>query len=90
MVGCEFERAGINLNYVGGIQYLGVYLGPGGGLKAWVRPKVEAWAHRVLDRAKISKIYPQLAYTGLEMSLQLEWQYLQRTVPGVGTLMGPI
>ena len=24
------------------------------------------------------------------MSLQLEWQYLQRTVPGVGTLMGPI
>ena len=24
------------------------------------------------------------------MSLQLEWQYLQRTVPGVGTLTGPI
>ena len=24
------------------------------------------------------------------MSLQLEWQYLQRNVPRVGTLMGPI
>ena len=24
------------------------------------------------------------------MSLQSEWQYLQRTVPGVGTLMGPV
>ena len=24
------------------------------------------------------------------MLLQLEWQDLQRTVPGVGTLMGPI
>ena len=24
------------------------------------------------------------------MLLQSEWQYLQRTVPGVGTLMGPI
>ena len=24
------------------------------------------------------------------MSLQSEWQYLQSTVPGVGTLMGPI
>ena len=23
------------------------------------------------------------------MSLQLEWQYLKNTVPGVGTLMGP-
>ena len=24
------------------------------------------------------------------MTLQLEWQYLQRTVPGVGNLMDPI
>ena len=24
------------------------------------------------------------------MLLQLEWQYLQRIIPGVGTLMGPI
>ena len=24
------------------------------------------------------------------MYLQSEWQYLQRTVPGVGTLIGPI
>ena len=24
------------------------------------------------------------------MSLQIKWQYLQRTVPGVGSLMGPI
>ena len=24
------------------------------------------------------------------MFLQLNWQYLQRTVPGVGTLIGPI
>ena len=24
------------------------------------------------------------------MSLQLQWKYLQRTVPGVGSLMGPI
>ena len=31
-----------------------------------------------------------MAYAGLGMSLQLKWQYLQRTVSGVGTLMGPI
>ena len=31
-----------------------------------------------------------MAYAGLLMLLQLEWQYLQRTVPRVGTLMGPI
>ena len=33
---------------------------------------------------------PQSDYSGLGMSLQLEWQYLQRTVPIVGTRIGPI
>ena len=31
-----------------------------------------------------------MAYTGLGMSLQLNWNYLQRTFPEVGNLMGPI
>ena len=56
----------------------------------WVKPKVEAWAHGVKVLGKISQRHPQLAYAGLGMSLQSEWKYLQRTVPGVGTLMGPI
>ena len=59
-------------------------------LEAWVKPQVDVWAHRVKVLAKIARRHPQSAYAGLEMSLQLEWQYLQRTVPGVGTLMGPI
>ena len=40
--------------------------------------------------AKIARWHPQSAYAGLVMSLQSDWQYLQMTVPGVGTLMGPI
>ena len=40
--------------------------------------------------AKISRRHPPPAYSSLVMSLQSEWQYLQRTVPGVDTLMGPI
>ena len=51
---------------------------------------MEAWAHGVRVLAKIARWHPQLAYAGLGMLLQSEWQYLQRTVPGVGTLMGPI
>ena len=31
-----------------------------------------------------------MVYVGLGVLLQLEWQYLQRTVPGVVTLIGPI
>ena len=55
-----------------------------------MKPQVEAWAHGVGFLSKISQRHPQLAYAVLVMVLQLEWQYLQRTVPGVGTLMGPI
>ena len=53
-------------------------------------PKVEAWDHWVRTLAEIAKRQPQPAYSGLVMSIQLEWQYLQRTVPGVGNMMGTI
>ena len=51
---------------------------------------MEAWAHGVKVLAKINQRHPQSAYSGLGMLLKSEWQYLQRTVPGVGALMGPI
>ena len=51
---------------------------------------MEAWPHGVRVLAKIHQRHPQSAYAVLGMSLQLEWKYLQRTFPGVGTLMGPI
>ena len=86
----EFAIKGLTLNFVSGSQYLGAYLGPRDQLEAWVRPQVESWAHGVRFLGKIAQRHPQSDYSGLGMSLHLEWQYLQRTVPGVGTLMGPI
>ena len=55
-----------------------------------MKPQVEAWAHGVRVLGKIALRHPQSAYAGMQMLLQLECQYLQRTVPGVGTLIGPI
>ena len=51
---------------------------------------MEAWAHRVRVSSKISQQHPHSAYAGLGMSLKLEWQYLQRNVPEVGAMVGPI
>ena len=65
-------------------------MGPRKELEEWVWPHVEAWDHRVRILAKIANWYPQLVYVSLGMSLQLEWQYLQRTKPGVGSMMVPI
>ena len=65
-------------------------MGPRDELEDWVRPKVEAWSYRVRILAKIAKQYPQSTYAVLGMLLQLQWQYLQRTVPVVDSILGPI
>ena len=80
----------LELNFVSGSRYLGAYIGPKKELEAWIKPQVEAWAHRVIFLGKIYRQHPQLDHAGSGMSLKLECQYLQRTVPGVGTLMGTI
>ena len=67
----EFEQAGLNINYVDGSRCLGDYLGPNEDLEDWLRPKVEAWSHGVRTLDKIPKQYPQSAYAGLGMSLQI-------------------
>ena len=43
----EFAKEGLVLNFTRGSRYLGAYLGPQKELEAWVKPQVEAWAHRV-------------------------------------------
>ena len=78
------------MNFVSGSRYLESYLGPQVELEEWVKPQVEAWSHRVRVLAKIDRQHHQSAYASLGMPMQLDWQYLQRTVPGVGTLIGPI
>ena len=86
----EFEQEGLNQKNIDGSCYMGAYLAPREELEEWVRTKVEAWSHGICILAKISKWFPQSVYVHLGMSLQIEWQYLQRTVPGVGSLMNPI
>ena len=81
---------GLILDSVGVSWFLGAYLGPRDKLETWVKPQVEAWSHVFMVLGQISRRQPQSAYAVLRMSLQPEWQYLKRTVPGVGTLMGPI
>ena len=55
-----------------------------------MKPQVEAWSHRVRVLGKIARRHPQSDYTVLVISFQLKCQYLQRTVPRFGTLMGTI
>jgi hypothetical protein len=47
--------------------------------------KTDAWATAVTTLAKVCKRIPQLAYAGLQKSLQQEWQFLQRMTDGIST-----
>ena len=61
----EFSEEGLELNLVGGIPYLGAYLGPRAELEAWVKPQVEERDHGVRRLSKIAKKHPQLVHYGL-------------------------
>ena len=68
----EFAAEGLVLNFVSRSRYLGAYLGPQEELAAWVKPQVESQAHGFRILGKIARGYPQSAYSGLGMSVQLE------------------
>ena len=59
-------------------------------MEAWVCPQLEAWSRGVRIVGEIAKRHPWSYYSSLWMLLQLEWEYLQITFAGVGTLMGRI
>ena len=50
-----FLEKGLDLNFVGGSCYMGANLGPQKELEAWVKPKVDSWAHGIKFLSKISK-----------------------------------
>ena len=51
---------------------------------------METWSHGICALSKIAKQNTRLDYAGLGMFLQIECNYLSRTVHRVGTLMGTI
>ena len=55
-----------------------------------MEPMVEKWVEGVKALVKAATRYPQLAYHGFTTSLQAEWQYLSRCVPGVEELLVPV
>ena len=85
-----FEAEGVPMQFTAGHRYLGGFHGSEGPLEEWVVPKVEGWVDGVRALARVADRYPQTAYAGLAMSLQHEWQYLQRVIPEVGAFMDPI
>ena len=73
-----------------GWRYLGGFVGAARERARWIDEQIEDWRHGVERLAMVAKRFPQTAFAGLTKSLQSEWQYLQRVVPGLSEAFGPI
>jgi hypothetical protein len=59
-------------------------------LERWLDPTVKKWVTGIETLARIAVRAPQTAYAGLVSSLQAEWQYICRVVPGAGQYLEPV
>jgi hypothetical protein len=86
-----FEAVGLNkVSYVRGHRYVGGFVGSTAMKNRWLDPKVVDWVEGVKKLAMVAERYPQSAYAGFTQSLQAEWQYICRCVPGAGQHLEPV
>jgi hypothetical protein len=89
-VAASSRLARFNFAYKDGGRYLGSFLGADTARGEWLSDKILTWIEAVRILAKIAKQYPQTAYSGMARSLQMEWQYTLRVIPGVAALFQPL
>jgi hypothetical protein len=85
-----FYSYGLRVQVVRGKRYIGGFVGGRDNKLEWVAEKVRGWVDGVNILASVARRFPQTAYAGLTMSLQNEWQYVMRTVPGIAALFDPL
>ena len=86
----EEHFRGLGIRVVTGHRYLGGFIGDTEAEREWLREKVQGWAESMNVLAGVAHKHLQSAYSGLQKSLQQEWDFVQRVTPGVGEEFGPV
>jgi hypothetical protein len=66
-----------------GERYLGGFIGESSAQDEWLDRKIQHWSQAVTSLAAAAVKFPQSAYSGLQRSLQQEWQFVQRVVRNI-------
>ena len=91
MARLAFENAGLDrVNFSRGTRYLGGFIGSGASKRVWLEEACAKWTYAVERLALVAGKHPQSAYAGFTISLQAEWQYVQRVVPGTAEFFAPV
>jgi hypothetical protein len=83
-----FGEMGIKV--VTGQRFLGGFIGDAAAKCLYVEKKVRQWCGYVDQLASVAVTQPQAAFAALTKSLQCEWSFLQRVVPGCDCLFRPL
>ncbi|KAL7447678.1 hypothetical protein ACHAXS_000063, partial [Conticribra weissflogii] len=85
-----FEAAGLDVQFTRGQRYVGGFIGSDTTRKDWLAPKIQEWVDGVKTLAAVATRFPQTAYAGMASSLQAEWQYVCRVIPGIAQDLAPV
>ena len=78
----------MRMKYVNGSRYLGIFVGYKAADDSWLADKVQGWTELVKNMSGIAPKHPQSAYSGLQKSLQQEWEFMQLITPGIVDAFG--
>ena len=85
----EFFR-GMGVKIVTGSWYLGVFVGDKAAEDSWLVEKVQDWAESVKTLVGVTFKHRQSAFAVLQKSLQQEWAFVQRVIPGIREAFVPV
>ena len=63
-------------------RLLGGVIGDEAGRLSYIRELVKAWKSNLESLALFAETEPQAAFSALTKSMQFQWNYVQRVVPG--------
>ena len=73
-----------------GQRHLGAVIGTEEFKKEYVGEKVSEWVKEVGVLADMARTEPHAAYAAYTHGLQHRWNYIMRTIPGIGPLLRPL
>ena len=85
-----FDAAGLDIQFSRGQRYVGGFIGTEDTRQEWLKPMIQQWVDGVKTLAAVASRFPQTAYAGMASSLQAEWQYVCRVVPGIAAELAPV
>ena len=80
-----FEETGIKIT-TDGHKILGAACGKRSFVDEYVADKIDEWEKEIEMLSKIAEMYPHAAYTAFTRAIVCKWQYLMRTIDGIGII----